>query len=91
MASPAQSRNRAFGQNLRHFRKQRGLRQADLARKVSISQPQLSRFERGGMAPDVYLAADLAAALEMSVDELLRGVSNEAEKIEKPQLPAAVS
>ncbi|MEV7006761.1 helix-turn-helix domain-containing protein [Streptosporangium sp. NPDC051022] len=62
----------AFGQRLRHLRKQRGLTLSDLGERVSRAPSQLSLLENGKREPKLSLLKSLAAALNVPVEELLR-------------------
>lgn len=61
----------AFGQRLRHLRRQRGLTLYDLGRQVSRAPSQLSLLENGKREPKLTLLKGLAAALGVPVEELL--------------------
>ena len=62
----------AFGQRLRHLRKQRGLTLADLGERANRAPSQLSLLENGKREPKLSLLKSLAAALNVPVEELLR-------------------
>lgn len=64
----------ALGKVIARLREDRGLSQADLASKVGISQPTLSRFERGAGKPDALTMKKLAAELGVSVDAVNRRI-----------------
>ncbi len=57
--------------NLRCFRKNRGLTQSELAKIAGISKISLVRYEHGATNPNVDIVRRLAAALDVSVDELI--------------------
>mgnify|MGYP003003994267 FL=1 len=59
-------------------RKEKGLTQQQLANKLSVSFQAVSKWENGGL-PNVEILSDLAALLEITVDELLAGVEKELE------------
>jgi len=61
-----------FGQNIRRFRKRKGLSQEKLAEKMNISTNYLSDVERGKNLGSPNLLVRLAAALEIEVFELFR-------------------
>ena len=58
----------ALGKVIARLREDRGISQADLAARVGISQPTLSRFERGAGKPDALTMKKLATELGISVD-----------------------
>ncbi|MEU8383210.1 helix-turn-helix domain-containing protein [Streptosporangium sp. NPDC048865] len=62
----------AFGQRLRHLRKQRGLTLSDLGERVGRAPSQLSLLENGKREPKLSLLKSLAAALNVPIEELLR-------------------
>ena len=62
----------AFGQRLRHLRKQRGLTLSDLGERVSRAPSQLSLLENGKREPKLSLLKSLASALGVPVEELMR-------------------
>jgi putative transcriptional regulator len=59
-----------FKSRIREVRKQKGLRQVDLAKMVGVFQSEISEIECGKRAPSVYLAKRIAKALKVSVDDL---------------------
>ena len=59
-------------------RKEKCLTQQQLANKLSVSFQAVSKWENGGL-PNVEILSDLAALLEITVDELLAGVEKELE------------
>jgi len=62
-----------FADFLRERRKALGLTQEQLAEKLHVSTAAVSKWERGKSLPDIAKIEDLAAALEVSVLEVLRG------------------
>jgi putative transcriptional regulator len=59
-----------FKSRMREIRRQRGLRQVDLAKMVGIFQSEISEIECGKRVPSVYLAKRIAKALKVSLDDL---------------------
>lgn len=59
-----------FGSRLRQYRKDRKMTQQELADALGVSNKSVSRWESGGY-PDVALLGPLAAALGVTVDDLL--------------------
>lgn len=54
------------------FREHRGLSAAELAARAGLSRSYLSEIERGRKSGSAIALAALAAALEVTVDDLLR-------------------
>lgn len=82
----------ALGKAIAWLREQRGVSQAELAAAVGLSQPTLSRFERGAGQPGALTMRRLAEALGTSVDDLHARVEEalkRAEKLSKGALPKA--
>lgn len=61
----------ALGRRLAKLRKDRGLTQVELADKLGVDQSLLSSYEIGRLRPNPALIVRLAAALEVSTDEVL--------------------
>ena len=61
-----------FGAFIAEMRKARGLTQAALAAQLHVTDKAVSRWERGLGFPDIGTIEPLAAALEVSVLELMR-------------------
>ena len=57
--------------NLREIRIKKGITQEELAKKLGINQNNISRYETSERTPNLYLAKEIAAALDCTVDELL--------------------
>jgi transcriptional regulator with XRE-family HTH domain len=73
----------ALGKVIARLREDRGLSQADLASRVGISQPTLSRFERGAGKPDALTMRKLAAELGVSVDAVNARIDEVLERAKK--------
>lgn len=58
-------------------RKEKNLTQKELAAQLHVSDRAVSKWERGAGFPDISLLEPLAAALELSVLDLLRGERTE--------------
>ena len=61
----------SFGERLARFRKERGLSQVELAKRLGIAQPNLSGYERGEARPSFDVIVELVRVLNVSADELL--------------------
>lgn len=72
-----------MGQLIAARRKALGLTQMQLAGRLGVTDRAVSRWERGVGAPEISLLAPLAAALEITTDELL-GNPPPAEKTTAP-------
>jgi transcriptional regulator with XRE-family HTH domain len=67
----------AFAEVLRELRKQRGLSQEALADATDLSRPYISQLERSMKSPSLRTLARLAAALSVSVSDMLILVERE--------------
>lgn len=63
-----------FGRNLADARKWAGLTQQQLAERVSMTQMDVSRIERGLHCPRLDTVARFAEALDVLIADLLFGV-----------------
>lgn len=61
-----------FGKRVRELRKERGLRQVELAAKVGIDRSYMGFLERGERNPSLEVIAKIAEALSVTPDELLK-------------------
>lgn len=61
----------SFAENLRRRRKELGLSQEQLGTRADIQMADISRYENGGRDPRITTVARLAAALEVTIAELL--------------------
>ena len=75
----------AIGNRIAKFRKERGLTQKELAKKVGILHTLVSDYERGKTRLFDEMIVRFALALEVSTDELL-GLQKEKTKIFNPSL-----
>lgn len=60
-----------IGQRIRKLRKAHGLSQAELAEKVNVSTTHMSHIETGNTKLSLPVFVDIAAALEVRMDDLL--------------------
>lgn len=67
------------GKMIAELRKKQGLTQQQLADKLNLSNKTISKWESGNGSPDISNLLVLAEALEISVDELLKGEINTSE------------
>lgn len=67
---------KSMGDFIAVLRRAKGLTQAELADKLSVSDKTVSRWERGEGAPDISLIPIIAHIFGVTSDELLRGERN---------------
>lgn len=65
--------NGKTGEFIKELRKEKGLTQMDLAKRLHITDRAVSKWERGLCAPDIALLEPLGETLEVSPSELIRG------------------
>ena len=61
----------AVGRRIAAFRKSLGLTQQELAERLSVTNKAVSKWETGGGLPDIAILPSIAAALGVSVDEII--------------------
>jgi transcriptional regulator with XRE-family HTH domain len=66
-----------LGKRIQELRKQKGLSQTELALKIGISYPQMSRYEVKDVQPPADVLKRLADALNTNVDYLISGNADE--------------
>lgn len=81
---------RLLGQNLRAVRKRRDISTADVMAALHIAPSQLSLWETGTRAPEIYALMKLAALYDCPVDALLVGVDPAYTAIVRKRLPLNV-
>lgn len=67
-----------LGKRIGMLRRQKGLKQDELADKLGVSPQAVSKWENDQTCPDISLLPELARILEVSVDELLSGKQESA-------------
>lgn len=65
-----------IGENISKYRREAGLTQAELASKINVGVPFISRVERGEKSMKLYTLYKLADALGVSCDMLMYPVSS---------------
>lgn len=63
-------------ERIKQRRKEKGLSQAELAKKTKITQTAISAIERGRSDPSATALKDICSALKVSADWLLFGDKN---------------
>ena len=61
----------SVGENIRRLRETRSITQAELSKRVGISQAMLCQIERGTKNPSLQVGKEIADALECGLAELL--------------------
>ena len=65
-------RNKILASNIRAERNRKGYTQFQLAEKINVSESSISLIERGLQTPSIFVVLDIAKALEVNINELLR-------------------
>ncbi len=60
----------SFGENVKKRREELKMTQEQLAEKVGVSFQMISHVERGRKVPTIYLARDIASALDCTLDDI---------------------
>ena len=60
----------AVGQNLRHFREQRGMTQLELAMSAEVERTRVSKLELGRVNPSVLTLATICHVLNITLADL---------------------
>ena len=70
-----------FGKRLRSFRKTKNFTQKEIAFRIGVSEPAVSKWENGECLPDVYNLKVLGQLLHISVDTLLATENDNFERV----------
>jgi transcriptional regulator with XRE-family HTH domain len=62
----------SVAENVKRCREAKDLTQAELAQLVGVGQSFVAQIERGSKVPNLLLGKELAAALGVTVEELLK-------------------
>ena len=73
-----------IGKNIRKYRRQLNLTQAELAKELMISRQTLSRIEREEKTPSLPLLADIAHILGVFTDDLCDMADSEGNTVRNP-------
>lgn len=65
---------KATGERIRKLRRAQGWRQIDLAEHSGVHEVHISDLERGTREPGLRTLAKIAAALNTSLSEILKGL-----------------
>ncbi|CAG9406696.1 helix-turn-helix domain-containing protein [Providencia alcalifaciens] len=66
---------------IRKIRKENGISACELAKKVNISQQQMSRYERGINKFSIDMLFDITVALNIPFERLIKYVVSEVQKL----------
>lgn len=72
-----------FAANLQKFRKQRGLTQEELAKKLGVTFQSVSKWENAKAAPDIFLLPTMAGVFGCTIDQLFSGAKREPIRMDK--------
>jgi len=75
----------AFGRRITERRKEVGLSQAELGKRLGTSTSVIGRYERGEMTPSVEAASRIANELQTTVGYLL-GETDQADLLKDPKM-----
>lgn len=62
-----------FGIHLKELRTKKKISAAELSRRTFIEKPNITRIEKGGINPSLFVLKKLADGLEITLEELLKG------------------
>lgn len=77
--------NQKLGIFITELRKEKGLTQAQLAKKLNVTDKAVSKWERGVGFPDIKLLEPLADVLDISLLELMK-----SERLQKQPFPLQI-
>ena len=72
--------NQMISENIQILRKKRNLTQEALAEAVGVTRQTIAKWESGESIPDLDLAGKLAAALDVSLDDLTQAPREELQE-----------
>ncbi len=76
-----------FGKRISFLRRQKGLKQEDLADMLNVSFQAVSKWENDINCPDISLLPKLAELLDVSIDELMLGEEKRATNVPVRVIP----
>lgn len=69
----------AFSENVKRLREEKSLTQAELARRVGVTQPTIAQYEMGIKIPTIVVGARLAEQLGTTCEELIGSASDQTD------------
>ena len=79
-----------IGKFILELRKENNMTQADLAKKLQVTDKAISKWERGLGFPDINSIPKLAEVFEVSVDELMQVKTETKENMSKNKIDEIV-
>lgn len=79
-----------IGQRIRRLRKMHGLSQEELAERINISTTHMSHIETGNTKMSLPVLVDIAAALQVRTDDILKDTSAETTGAALEQIAAVL-
>lgn len=70
-----------FGEQIKKIRLDSGLTQEQFAAKLNVSRQSISSWENGRNLPDLEMTVEIAKVFGLSLDQLILGGSNMADKL----------
>ena len=77
-----------FGENIYQYRTERGLSQGALAEALEVSRQSVSKWENNSATPDLDKLIKMSKLFNISLDELVFGVSEKKETLCAPEKPS---
>ena len=65
-----------IGENIRKYRKARGMSQEQLSFEVGVKRAVISKYENGFIAPSLAMIEKIAKALDVTISEIYIGLSS---------------
>ncbi len=63
-----------FGKHFRKLRLEKGIKAAELAHRCEMERHHINRYENGDINPTLYSLIKMAEAMDVSLEELLKGL-----------------
>lgn len=63
----------ALSDNIKKLRTKAGISQSHLAKAVGVNQSAICKMEKGMLIPSIATLDDIARALNVAIDDLVRG------------------
>ena len=71
----------SLGERIFTLRQERGISQADLARRLDVSRQAVSKWEKGQSSPDTVKLIQLAELFDVEVEYLATGIKPEPKSV----------